>query len=84
MVGRLQGTVVGRPFYVEADGGEILVKFDGLGALRSTLPLAKKVVTLVEHVQLKGFPIIKVRCGRLFPIMVRQNGWAWKVLLRLT
>lgn len=83
VVGRLQGTVEGRPYAVEAEGQEIVLKLDGIRVLLPLLRVARALVQGTQWFDWDRVPRIKVCIGKFPAISVTPNSFAWKWFLKL-
>ena len=79
VVGRLQGTVEGRPFDVQAEGQGLALSLDGLGSVPHVLRAARLLLPGAAGIDYQLLPPVKVRLRGLPAVTVKLGSPIWRL-----
>ncbi len=83
VAGRLQGTVEGRPFGVQAEGQGLAMSLDRLGSIPHVLRAVRVSLRSAGRFDYRLLPPVKVRVRGLPAVTVRLGSPVWRLFLGL-
>ncbi len=81
LAGRLQGTLEGRPFEVQAEGQGLALSLDSLGSVPHVLRAVRLLLPGAAKLDYRLLPPVKVRVRGLPSVTVRLGSPIWRLFL---